>query len=926
MKKCLCLIISAFVLFSSFPCFAVSSASDSAQITADFDMLKNLGVFDGAEISNDSDSITRAQFAVCVYNMFKLNGAADEEKFIDLDKNHFAYNAANALCALGYVNGTSSEFFAPDSYISVNEAVKILVCALGYGSYANLNGGYPAGYSSVAARLGIARGIADGYVTGEILTSLLTDTLEACPLSESKIKDGVIIFDDDDKKSLGEINFDLYKSEGLASEFEAREVSGSEYDKIIIGENAYFAKNFNAFDMVGRYVEFWYTKGEKDAFGSVVGIGDFTDAKVVMIDAEDISSFENNEYFYEKDNKEYTAAVSPSADIFYNGRKIIYFKDLMIPENGSVTLVNYKGGSGYNSVVIKDYKNAYVKSADSEKNVILFKEAVTRKMIENDVCADKSTISLGNDNIDFYLRLFDKNGVEKKLNTLREGYIASVYFDPYDDGAVLYYSTLSVKGTISSVDAQNNEVEINGKNYKYNIALLSANDIKAGAVRKFLLDYKENIVYAETGNAQAELAFVTDSNYTEGADGKPYLTLADVNSESVFKVEVKDKLKLDGIRCDIKKEADLNRVKGLLKRNFQTAATNSYIAPALIRYKLDDSGKLSEIHTANSPEYPDTKLINTYEAQISKALVNTTLNTVGDKILFNDNTIFVDIPYTAYGNELYLDGCGSQISFMTKNMMANNAFIGAYFDIYYLADSDIASVFVKHGKLLTAPASDDVNMPQGTFTDFGMFVKKGTSADEDGNIFDNVTLLTSSGAEKKYIAAQGYSDSDNNGYSLKTQNLSEGDVFAYYVQGDYIGNFLKVYDASEQNPMSAFLGAPAAYVNMASSGDKYQEIDAENATSGKYNTTYRVSVGRVYSVGSSVVKVALGDTLDDSNLALFYINSDNIVVYTVQSGRKNSIKKGSISDLKDIEHYGDKASKIAVYIKSGRTVSMFVFN
>ena len=126
--------------------------------------------------------------------------------------------------------------------------------------------------------------------------------------------------------------------------------------------------------------------------------------------------------------------------------------------------------------------------------------------------------------------------------------------------------------------------------------------------------------------------------------------------------------------------------------------------------------------------------------------------------------------------------------------------------------------------------------------------------------------------------------------------------------------------------MSAFLGAPAAYVNMAASGDKYQEIDAENATSGKYNTTYRVSVGRVYSVGSSVVKVALGDTLDDSNLALFYINSDNIVVYTVQSGRKNSIKKGSISDLKDIEHYGDKASKIAVYIKSGRTVSMFVFN
>lgn len=926
MKKYICLIISVFIFLNSAVCFAGIDNKDAVSYL-DFDMLKNIGVFDGTDITPDKDAVTRGEFALCVFNMFKLAPQAADKPFIDVDELHFAFDAVNTLSYLGYVSGVSEEFFAPESYISVNEAVKILVSALGYAEYANRSGGYPAGYAAAAARLGIARNISDGTFSAAVLTSLLTDTLDACPLSEAKIKDGVIIYEDDDKKSLGYLNFDLYKSEGFVTGVEPKEEFAREYDAAVIDGNTYFIKNTNAFDYVGRYVEFWYCKGEKDAVGTVAGICDSPDAKVVNIDSEDVLSFDDNTYRYDEDGRETKASVSPSADIFYNGKKVLYSEKFMQPENGSVTLVRYKGGSAYNSVVVWEYKNAYVNSTDADENVVLFKDSTDYKIVENGAVSDKSMLSLGIKDTDFYLRLFDKNGSEKSINALREGNIASVFFDPYGKGAVVYFSGISVTGKVESKDSTKKEIYINGKAYKYKTENLSENDTNAGAAHKFLLDYKGFIVYADQSSSGSEnFAFVTDINYVEGAKGKSFMTLTDLGTKTSFEVELKEKIKVDAAKYEIKEEADLEKVLSLTRQGFRTSTTNSFTAPGLVRYKLDGEGKLSEIHTAASPEYPDTVRINTYDDKLNKLLVNTTLGTVGDRALFGDSTIFVDIPYAASENDSYLNGCENLINFMTKSMMASNAQIGAYFDIYYINDSDIAFCFVKHGKLLNEKSSGDINMPRGMFTDFGMFSKKGTASDADGNIYDTVTLVTSSGAEKKYTVAPGYSLSDNGGYSLKTQSLDEGDVFAYYVDGDYIGNFIKMYDVSEGEPMSAFLGAPLAYVNMTDANTRYQTIDAESATSGRYNTTYRATVGRIYSLSSSVVKLALGDTLDNSNPAQFYINSDSIVVYNKKSGNKSTVSKGNISDLKDIEHYGNDASKAVVCIKSGRTVSVFAFN
>ena len=55
----------------------------------------------------------------------------------------------------GLVSGDENGNFNPDANITNEEFVKMAVCVVGYTPYADVNGGYPMGYVSAAARFGL---------------------------------------------------------------------------------------------------------------------------------------------------------------------------------------------------------------------------------------------------------------------------------------------------------------------------------------------------------------------------------------------------------------------------------------------------------------------------------------------------------------------------------------------------------------------------------------------------------------------------------------------------------------------------------------------------------------------------------------------------------------------------------------------------
>lgn len=157
-----------------------SNPNDSADMTNQtlqqkIDGLKSYGIVKGYADGEfyPERNITRAEFAKIValisgYSEDMLT--EDDDYFNDVSKEHWANKYINFCYKYGLVDGTSSGdteisesesepqkikgLFSPEDNIIYQDAVKILVSALGVGEKAAEKGGYPNGYITVSKDLG----------------------------------------------------------------------------------------------------------------------------------------------------------------------------------------------------------------------------------------------------------------------------------------------------------------------------------------------------------------------------------------------------------------------------------------------------------------------------------------------------------------------------------------------------------------------------------------------------------------------------------------------------------------------------------------------------------------------------------------------------------------------------------------------------
>lgn len=133
-------------------------------------------------VYGETEEITRAEMAISLSNMLNMKNyeiaVPEEEKFHDVPKTHPAYNAANLIKQLGIAEGYGENNFGPNDNLTYEQAIKMLVCALGYNTVAIERGGYSMGYISLASELGITNGvdfITTDNVTKENLTKLINN-------------------------------------------------------------------------------------------------------------------------------------------------------------------------------------------------------------------------------------------------------------------------------------------------------------------------------------------------------------------------------------------------------------------------------------------------------------------------------------------------------------------------------------------------------------------------------------------------------------------------------------------------------------------------------------------------------------------------------------------------------------------------------
>ncbi len=166
MKKVLSLVLVLTLVLGSFSFAFAAPASDVAgteyeDAVARLMALEVLtGYPDGS--FKPENTITRAEFAAAIVRVLGLDASAKASTgvsvFTDVPATHWASGYIALANKLGIVNGRGNGTFDPAAPVKYEEAVKMVMCALGYQPAAEKRGGYPIGYLSYANEEGITDG------------------------------------------------------------------------------------------------------------------------------------------------------------------------------------------------------------------------------------------------------------------------------------------------------------------------------------------------------------------------------------------------------------------------------------------------------------------------------------------------------------------------------------------------------------------------------------------------------------------------------------------------------------------------------------------------------------------------------------------------------------------------------------------------
>lgn len=107
-------------------------------------------------------AVSRAEMATILCKMMGEDRdlKQDGSVFSDVPTSHWGNGYVVKAASLGYLSGYGNGKFGPDDTVTYEQALTMLVNALGYGEEAGKHGGYPDGYIHVACEQNINLGLA----------------------------------------------------------------------------------------------------------------------------------------------------------------------------------------------------------------------------------------------------------------------------------------------------------------------------------------------------------------------------------------------------------------------------------------------------------------------------------------------------------------------------------------------------------------------------------------------------------------------------------------------------------------------------------------------------------------------------------------------------------------------------------------------
>ena len=140
MKKFISILLAAFIAVTTQVLIYaeeqnVSDLKYYENVVEALDIMHALGLYDEYSETNlnAEKEIKRGEFASFVGRLIKVSENNDENNiyYYDVPKSNHAFGAVNALTDLGVLNGAGDKLFRPDDTITQDNAVLVLIRALG---------------------------------------------------------------------------------------------------------------------------------------------------------------------------------------------------------------------------------------------------------------------------------------------------------------------------------------------------------------------------------------------------------------------------------------------------------------------------------------------------------------------------------------------------------------------------------------------------------------------------------------------------------------------------------------------------------------------------------------------------------------------------------------------------------------------------
>ena len=590
LKKTLAVVLAFAMILSmgAISTFAYTDVAEGTIVSEAVGILSNLNILTGFEDGTfrPDETVTRAQMAAIICRMLGYEDQAQSSMgstvFNDVAADHWASGYVNVAQAQQIINGYGDGNYGPEDKVTYEQAVKMIVSALGYDLAAAAKGGYPTGYLAIASAEGITK-----KANGKVGDAAARSTIAVLAYNALEVD----LFEQDSWSTDGTDRYSGADDNILTRYLEVTKVEGVLKDAPIMdvaANNAYKADVIPTVTLTGMNI--WkYTDGTNPVYkksadtwsGDVnadkVDVNAYLGKHVVAYIAEDAITGADTVVAIVEDSAKNTVKrisgiqLADSDEKYYNVDGTIGYKEV-----GSTRIEELDLAT--NAIVYTNYESKYVRGTDGALDAAYITGELsvggTVEFISNDGDSDYDYILITSyTDEDVITSVEEYNGeytFESKknnapdLDTAEEDGLIVVYKDGVlatpaalaandtisyielgKDCYVIYASSATVTGTVDSYSMEDVTVTIAGTEYTISAAYSKSPASLSGEEGIYYLNVDGEIAYSETApTAVGKYALVTRYYYdTVVGETVPFVeaVLAD---GTVVAYEVKDAAKV----------------------------------------------------------------------------------------------------------------------------------------------------------------------------------------------------------------------------------------------------------------------------------------------------------------------------------------------------------------------------------------------